>query len=136
MANRWKLLFNGAVSGWRLLNFTSLSFDIYENKAARSGSYIKTPEKYSNPKCGLINIQNTDNKCFMWCMRYHQSPKDKNGARVSNLINVKDKYDYSEINYPVSLEDIKIFEENNKICIYVYEIKEKLNIQNNETMMK
>ena len=93
MANRWKLLFNGAVSGWRLLNFTSLSFDIYENKAARSGSYIKTPEKYSNPKCGLINIQNTDNKCFMWCMRYHQSPKDKNGARVSNLINVKDKYD-------------------------------------------
>jgi hypothetical protein len=43
-------------------------------------------------------------------MRYHQSPKDKNDARVSNLITVKDKYDYSEINYPASLEDIKIFE--------------------------
>ena len=69
-------------------------------------------------------------------MRYHQSPKNKHDDRTCNLINVKDKYDYSEINYPVSLEDIKIFEENNKICIYVYEIKEKLNIQNNEKMMK
>ena len=72
----------------------------------------------------------------MWCMRYHQSPKNKNDDRTCNWINVKDKYDYSEISYPTSLEDIKIFEENNKICIYVYEIKEKLNVKNNEKLMK
>ena len=59
-------------------------------------------------------------------MRYHQSPKDKNAARVSNLINVKDKYDYSEITYPTSLEDILKIEENNKICICAYEIIENM----------
>ena len=58
----------------------------------------------------------------MWCMKYHQSMQTKNKARVTNLTSVEDKYDYSEISYPTSLEDIKIFEENNKVCIFIYEI--------------
>ena len=109
-----------------MLKFFSLSYDIYENKAARSGSYIKTPEKYSNAKCGLINIQNKDDKCFMWCVKYHQPMQTNNDARITNLTSVKDKYDYSEITYPTSLEDIKIFEESNKICMWVYGISERI----------
>ena len=39
-------------SGWRLIKFFSLSYDIYENKAARSGAYINPPEN--------IVMQNVD----------------------------------------------------------------------------
>ena len=41
---------------------------IYTIKKARGSSFIATPEKYSNAKCGLINIKNYDNECFKWCM--------------------------------------------------------------------
>jgi hypothetical protein len=133
-ARQYVFFKGGLTSKWKLLKFFSLSYDIYENKAARSGAYIKTPEKYSNAKCGLINIQNKDNKCFMWCMRYHQTAKNKNDDRTCNLINVKDKYDYSGITYPTSLEDIKIFEEINKVCIFVYEIIERKDEKTNEVI--
>ena len=43
LENRRHTIFESK-SGWRLLKFFSLSYDIYENKAARSGSYIKTHE--------------------------------------------------------------------------------------------
>ena len=49
----------------------------YNNKTARGGSYIKTPEKYNNPKCGLINIKNEDDECFKHCLTYHQSKQEK-----------------------------------------------------------
>jgi hypothetical protein len=67
-------------------------------------------------------------------MRYHQSLQTKNDARTCNLINVKDKYNYSEITYPTSLEDIKIFEENNKVCIFVYEIIDRKDEATNEVV--
>ena len=31
------------------------------------------PDKDSNAKCGLSNIQNADQERFKWCMKYHQS---------------------------------------------------------------
>ena len=38
---------------------------------------------------------------------------------------MKDKYNYEGINYPASYEDIKVFEEQNKIGVVVYAIDEK-----------
>ena len=38
---------------------------------------------------------------------------------------MEDKYNYEGINYPASYEDIKVFEENNKIGVVVYAIDEK-----------
>ena len=37
----------------------------------------------ANPKCGLINIQNKDNECFRWCMKYHQAGKITHGESKS-----------------------------------------------------
>ena len=47
----------------------------------------------------------------MWCMRYHQSPKTNNSSKINYLLGVKDKYDYGEMEYPASFEDIAQFEE-------------------------
>ena len=51
--------------------------ETYKKKPVRGSSYIPTPDKYNHPKCGLINIQNEDQECFRWCMKYHQSEKKK-----------------------------------------------------------
>ena len=57
-------------------------------------------------------------------MRYHQTDKGSHKQNISCLKKVQDKYDYSRIPFPVMYEDIETFEENIKVCIYVYGIDE------------
>ena len=39
-------------------------------------SYLQLPQKLRNSKKSLINIQNKDNKGFLWCRVRHKNPKD------------------------------------------------------------
>ena len=47
---------------WFVFKFLKVVFKAFKINPERGGSYIPTPEKFSNPKCGLINIQNDDNE--------------------------------------------------------------------------
>jgi hypothetical protein len=124
--DRLKMLFiddcNNLGSEWKLDRFTRFIIACYTIRPPRASSYIPTPEPYNNPKCGLINIKNNDNKCFEWCLKYHQTKKVKNDDRTTVLSKVQDKYNYDDVNYPASFDDIKTFEYNNKVCINVYYI--------------
>ena len=42
---------------WRIKQYLSISINTYKIKPERGSSYIPTPAKYSNAKCGLINIK-------------------------------------------------------------------------------
>ena len=60
----------------------------------------------------------------------------KKDYRISKLKQVVDKFDYTGLSYPVSFEDIKLVENNNKVAVFVYYInedniiaKEKMEIQ-------
>ena len=50
----------------------------------------------------------------------------KNSDRIT-VLQIQDKYDYSGIEFPVSLSNIKHVEEHNKVCVYVYEIDDETN---------
>ena len=79
-------------SDWKLDRFKQVNISCFTIKPPRASSYIDTPAPYNNPKCGLINIQNKeDNKCFEWCMRYHQTKKLNHDDRVSVLSKIEDK---------------------------------------------
>jgi hypothetical protein len=60
-------------------------------------------------------------------MLYHQSKQEKHSDRITVLRQITDKYDYTGLEFPVSLNGIKHFEEVNKVCIYVYEVDEDTN---------
>ena len=75
-----------------------------------------------------INIKNGDLECFKWCVKYHQTSKEKAGDRVS-VLKIEDKYDYSNVNCPATFEDIATFENNNNISVFVYGIDEENNIR-------
>ena len=113
---------NNLGSEWMLDRFTRFIVACYTVKPSRASSYIPTPEPYNNAKCGLVNIQNKDNKCFEWCTKYHQTPKAKHDDRTTVLSKADDKYNYDNIHYPASFDDIKTFENNNKVCVNVYRI--------------
>ncbi len=82
-------------SGYSLEKIHYIFIESFSVKPLRGSSYIPTPLKFSNPRCGLINIKNDDNECFKWCMKYHQTNKIKNDDRISVLKNVNDKFNYA-----------------------------------------
>lgn len=110
-------------SGWNFEKIEEFITDIFEIKPVRGSSYIPTPEKYSNAKCGLINIRNEDQECFKWCMKYHQTEKNKHDDRISSLKKVDDKFNYEGINFPASYDDVEKFEHLNKVSIYIYSLE-------------
>ena len=57
-------------------------------------------------------------------MLRHPSKKEK--WRTFDYCKI-DKYDYSGLEYAVSLDGVRHFEETNKVCIYVYEVDEEAN---------
>jgi hypothetical protein len=50
-------------------------------------------------------------------MLYHQSKQDKHSDRTTVLRQITDKYDYTGLEFPVSLDNIKQFED---ISVGVY----------------
>ena len=66
-------------SRWKHISMDQCNVDIHQIKELRASSYIETPDTFTNPKLGLVNIQKTcDDECFKWCVLYHQSEKSQN----------------------------------------------------------
>ena len=53
-------------------------------------------------------------------MLHHQSDKAKSGDRVGVLKKVDDKYNWENVSFPTSFDDILTFESKNSICINIF----------------
>ena len=100
-------------SGWQFLKVIKLVLHTTRWEPLYGGSYIPLDPYLANKKA-LINIQNEDDKCFMWSVLRALYPKDKNAERIDkdlkskqNILNMKG------ICYPVSLRAIDRFEHLN-----------------------
>ena len=54
--------------------------------------------------------------------KYHQTNKAKHDDRISVLSKIEDKYNYDNVTYPASADDIKEVEDNNEVAVNVYVI--------------
>ena len=101
--------------------------DIIQYKPLKGSSYIELPKELKNPKMGLINIKNEDQKCFTYCLLYHlhQNKIKSNPQRVSNYKQYENTVDFTGINFPVSIKDIPKIEKMNNIAIHVFGYENK-----------
>jgi hypothetical protein len=118
--------FQNLGSNWIILNIESHYINIAMYKPLAGSSYMKLPEDISNSKCGLLNMRNDDNMCFVWSHVRHLRPK----ARRATTITQKDRdfelsLDYEGIDFPVKISDINKIERKNKINISVLGYKGK-----------
>ncbi|CAB4009240.1 Gastrula zinc finger [Paramuricea clavata] len=118
--------FQNLGSNWIILNIESHYVNIAMYKPLKGSSYMKLPADISNPKCGLINMQNMDEKCFMWSHVRHLRPK----ARRATAITKQDRefaknLDYKGIDFPVKISDIDKIERRNSISISIFGYKGK-----------
>ena len=124
-------------SGWTVRQVDNLELHFVSYKPIAGSSYIKTP-KFIAGKNAVNNIQNEDNKCFMWSILAAVHPVNQNANRVNKYKLYEKELNISDIKFPLALKDIKKFEKLNqsisvnvlafegKTCIYpVYITSEK-----------
>ena len=73
----------------------------------------------------LINIKNSDNKCFLWCHIKHLNPLKIHPERIPKADkNMANDLDYEgikfSVKFPVSKKDFHKIEKNNNICLNVF----------------
>ena len=79
----------------------------------RGETHILLPKELAN-KNAIMNIQNKDNKCFLWCVLRALNPSKNNPQRIDNeLMGKKNILNMEGIDYPVSLKDFNDFEKQN-----------------------
>jgi len=87
----------------------------------RGNSYIPLPQELRNSKKGLINLQNGDNKCFLWCHVCHLNLAKHNPQRITtDDREFSKKLDYPGISFPVQIKDVgKIEKQNPSLLIFL-----------------
>ena len=58
-------------SGWIIESINGEYVIISMYSPLIGNSFAELPNELKNPKKGLINIKNNDNKCFLWCHVRH-----------------------------------------------------------------
>ena len=78
----------------------------------KGSSYIPLPDWILNKKA-IVNIQNKDEKCFLWCVLRYLHPKEDNDTRLRDLKNYEFSLKTEGINFPMKLKNISKFEKLN-----------------------
>ena len=82
-------------------------------KPLRGETWIPLPKELADKKA-IINIQNKNNKCFLWHVLRYLYPDNKNPQRSNKkLMDKENTLNMEGICYPVSLKDKSKFEKQN-----------------------
>ena len=90
----------------------------------RGSSYLLLPDWIAR-KNTIINPQNDNEECFKWAVSAASKWMDIkfNPERMSNLRKFADNYDWSGLEFPVSIKNISVFEIKNNISVNVLAIE-------------
>ena len=82
---------------------------------------LNFPESLANKKA-IINLKNTDNKCFMWSVTRALHPAKDHPERIeTKLIKSTENFNWDGITFPVNLKQIDRFEkQNDSLSINVF----------------
>ena len=104
---------NAEGSGWQFLKVIKLVLHTTKWEPIYGSSYIPLDPYLANKKA-IINMQNEDDKCFMWSVLRALYPKNKNAERIDkDLKSKQDSINMDGICYPVNLKAIDRFEHLN-----------------------
>ena len=96
-------------SGWYFKEVVHFEIHTVNFNPMRGSSYIPLPDWISRKKA-IINIRNTDDKCFLWCVLRYLNPKPKNDDRFTVLKQNENTLNTKGIKFPMKVKDITKFE--------------------------
>ena len=102
--------------------FLYLDVNFHQLNLTRGSSYLPLPDWLARKK-GIVNPHNDDEECFKWLVITAENVGMKDPQRVSNLRKFMDNYDWSGLEFPVSITDIEKFETRNNISVNVLAVE-------------
>ena len=99
-------------SGWYFKEVVQLEIHTVEFNPTKGSSYIPLPDWITNKKA-IVNIQNKDEKCFLWCILRYLHPRDRDEERLTGLKKYENSLNTKGITFPMKLRDISKFEKLN-----------------------
>ena len=122
-------------SGWRLHSIIRLELHVVNYNPLRGEAWVALAKELAN-KNAIINPQNKDDKCFLWCVLRALNPTKDNPGRIDKKLKEKENtLNMEGIKYPVSLKDIDKFEKQNPsifITVFGYEDKNVYVLRNSK----
>lgn len=120
-------------SGLQFVKANKVYLNVTAYEPLRGSSYIPTPEEISHHKKGLINLENTDSKCFKYavlCALNHKQIASRKQRLSLNTYKDFTNADFSmfdEADYPISASSRKLdtFETKNNIVLNIYHYEQK-----------
>lgn len=111
-------------SGWTLYEIMELVVNNNKHQVFNGAAHLPLPSFIANKKA-VINVQNTDNKCFKWAILAALHPNVKRRNRVSSYFKFQNELNFTNISFPVTINQLNQFEHQNPtISINVYAIDE------------
>ena len=102
--------------------FLYLDVNFQQLNLMRGSSYLPLPDWLLRKKA-IVNPHNDDEECFKWSVIAAEKVGMKDPQRVSNLRKFMDNYDWSGLEFPVSIKDIGKFETRNNISVNVLAVE-------------
>ena len=87
--------------------------------------------KYIQSKNATVNIKNKDSKNFLYCLSYVRKPVVKDPQRLSQYTKDLNNFDISGIKFPVMLNQIEKFEQQNpdfSVNVYKLDKRKEMNL--------
>ena len=98
--------------------FLYLDVNFHQLNLMRGSSYLPLPDWLASKKA-IVNTHNNGEECFKWSVIAVENAGMKDPQRVSNLRKFMDNYNWSGLEFPVSIKDIGKFETRNNISVNV-----------------
>ena len=77
-------------------------------------------------KRATIDMKCTDAESFKWSVTRSLNPIVKNSERITKALRIQsEKYDWTKISFPVTMDQIKVFEKNNNLRVNVFALNEE-----------
>ena len=104
--------------------FLYLDINFHQLNLTRGSSYLPLPDCSARKKV-IVNPHHNDKECFKWSVIAAEKVGMKDPQRVSNLMKFTDNYDWSGLEFTVSIKDIGKFETRNNISVNVLAVEDR-----------
>ncbi|CAM9729723.1 unnamed protein product, partial [Heterosigma akashiwo] len=107
-------------SAWQFYRIKNVRIKMQKYTIATGSTYEPLPKEIQM-KRACVNVQNKDNKCFIWSILSGLYPVEKHSERVSKYQEYFDKLDTSMLTFPVEVDEktLRKFEAANNLGINV-----------------
>ena len=104
---------NSRGSGFVLDRITKFVVCITKFRPLHGGSsYFEAPEYIKKKRC-IVNVQNYDQRCFVWSVLAAIYPQKKNAERVSKYQPLERNLNLQGLKFPLQPKQAAVFEKNN-----------------------